>query len=105
MKFNFGYFLVLLLFLTACQSTDSKPPNVILIMADDMGYADAGCFGGEHILTPSIDRMASEGMRFTQCYSGSRVCAPGRSVLMTGLHTGHTRVRGNTGKGGVKGLG
>ena len=74
-------------------------------MADDMGYGDAGCFGGKHIQTPNIDRLAVEGMRFTQCYAGSTVCAPSRSVLMTGLHTGHTRVRGNFGKGGVKGLG
>ena len=70
-----------------------------------MGYGDAGCFGGKHIQTPNIDRLAIEGMRFTQCYAGSTVCAPSRSVLMTGLHTGHTRVRGNFGKGGVKGLG
>ena len=70
-----------------------------------MGYGDAGCFGGKHIQTPNIDRLAVEGMRFTQCYAGSTVCAPSRSVLMTGLHTGHTRVRGNFGKGGVKGLG
>jgi arylsulfatase A-like enzyme len=80
-------------------------PNIVLIMADDMGYGDAGCFGGKHIQTPNIDRLAIEGMRFTQCYAGSTVCAPSRSVLMTGLHTGHTRVRGNFGKGGVKGLG
>ena len=80
-------------------------PNIVIIMADDMGYGDAGCFGGKHIQTPNIDRLAAEGMRFTQCYAGSTVCAPSRSVLMTGLHTGHTRVRGNFGKGGVKGLG
>ncbi len=80
-------------------------PNIIFIMADDMGYADAGCYGGEHIQTPNIDGMASEGMRFTQCYAGAPVCAPARSVLLTGLHTGHTRVRGNFGKGGVTGLG
>ena len=72
-------------------------PNIVIIMADDMGYGDAGCFGGKHIQTPNIDRLAIEGMRFTQCYAGSTVCAPSRSVLMTGLHTGHTRVRGNFG--------
>ncbi|MDZ7691101.1 MAG: sulfatase-like hydrolase/transferase [Balneolaceae bacterium] len=70
-------------------------PNIIYIMADDLGYGDIGPFGQEMIKTPSLDRMASEGMRFTQHYSGSTVCAPSRSVLMTGLHTGHTPVRGN----------
>ena len=99
-----AFFVVVLLSVLAAQMAVAKP-NIIFIMADDMGYADAGCFGGEHILTPNINRIASEGMRFTQCYSGSPVCAPARSVLMTGLHTGHTRIRGNTGKGGVKGLG
>ncbi len=83
----------------------ATPPNIVFILADDMGYADAGCYGQKHIQTPNLDRMAREGMRFTQCYAGSPVCAPSRSVLMTGLHTGHTRVRGNFGKGGVIGLG
>lgn len=78
----------------------TKRPNVIFIMADDMGYGDLGCFGQKHIRTPNIDRLAAEGMRFTDCYAGSTVCAPSRSVLMTGLHTGHTRVRNNTGKVG-----
>ena len=83
-------------------------PNIIFIMADDLGYADLGCYGQKLIKTPHIDQLAKEGMTFTQCYSGSSVCAPARSVLMTGLHTGHTTVRGNacnTGKGGVVGLG
>jgi arylsulfatase A-like enzyme len=81
-------------------------PNIIYIMADDMGYADAGCYGGKYVKTPTLDRMAAEGMRFTDAYSGAPVCAPARSVLMTGKHTGHTTVRGNFGKhGGVKGLG
>ncbi|MEM7234331.1 MAG: arylsulfatase [Planctomycetota bacterium] len=83
---------------------ETRPPNIIFVMADDMGYGDAGCYGQKEIRTPSIDRMAAEGMKFTQCYAGSTVCAPSRSVLMTGLHTGHTRVRGNFGKGGVLGL-
>ncbi len=74
-------------------------------MADDLGYGDLGCYGQELIQTPNIDRMAAEGLRFTQCYAGSPVCAPSRSVLMTGLHTGHTSVRGNFGKTGVVGLG
>ena len=83
----------------------AKNPNIIFIMADDLGYGDLGCYGQKVIQTPNIDRMAEEGMRFTQCYAGSTVCAPSRSVLMTGQHTGHTTVRGNTGIGGVRGLG
>lgn len=73
----------------------SDRPNVIWIMADDLGYGDVGCFGQRRIRTPNLDRMAREGMRFTQFYAGSTVCAPSRSVLMTGLHTGHTYIRGN----------
>jgi arylsulfatase A-like enzyme len=70
-------------------------PNIIFIMADDLGYGDPGCYGGTRILTPNIDRLAREGMRFSECYSGAPVCAPARCVLMTGLHTGHCRIRGN----------
>ena len=70
-------------------------PNIILILADDLGYGDLGCYGQTRIRTPNLDRLAGEGMRFTQCYAGSTVCAPSRAVLMTGLHTGHTRIRGN----------
>jgi len=69
--------------------------NLILILADDLGYGDLGCYGQQLIQTPHLDRMASEGIRFTQFYAGSTVCAPSRSVLMTGKHMGHTRVRGN----------
>jgi len=77
-------------------------PNIIFIIADDLGYGDLGCYGQKHIKTPNIDRLAIEGTRFTQCYTGSSVCAPSRNVLMTGQHTGHTRVRGNKGKvGGI----
>ena len=70
-------------------------PNIIFIMADDLGYGDLGCYGQEKFSTPHLDRLASEGIRFTRHYSGSTVCAPSRSVLMTGLHTGHTPIRGN----------
>ena len=91
--------------LIAASGSWAYRPNIVLIMADDMGYADAGCYGQKQIRTPNIDRLACEGMRFTQCYAGSAVCAPSRSVLMTGLHTGHTRVRGNFGRHGVVGLG
>lgn len=75
----------------------ARPPNIILILADDLGYGDVGVFGQERIETPTLDRMAAEGIRFTQFYAGATVCAPSRSVLMTGLHNGHTRVRGNAG--------
>jgi len=70
-------------------------PNVILILADDLGYGDLGCFGQKSIKTPNLDRMAAEGMRFTQAYAGSTVCAPSRCALMTGLHGGHASIRGN----------
>lgn len=73
-------------------------PNLIFIMADDLGYGDLGCYGQRVITTPHIDRMAAEGLRFTHFYAGATVCAPSRSVLMTGLHHGHTRVRGNAGQ-------
>jgi len=73
-------------------------PNLIWIMADDLGYSDLGCYGQKIIATPNLDRMAHEGMRFTHFYSGATVCAPSRSVLMTGMHHGHTRVRGNAGQ-------
>jgi uncharacterized sulfatase len=76
----------------------SSPPNIIFILADDLGYGDLGCYGQTRIRTPRLDRMAAEGIRFTQCYAGSTVCAPSRSVLMQGLHTGHCRVRGNAGR-------
>ena len=74
-----------------------EKPNIIFIMADDLGYADLGCYGQKFIKTPCVDRMATEGLKFTQCYTGAVVCAPSRSVLMTGQHTGHTRVRNNKG--------
>lgn len=70
-------------------------PNIVFILADDLGYGDLGCYGQQRIRTPALDRLAAGGMRFTQFYAGSTVCAPSRSVLMTGLHAGHTRVRGN----------
>lgn len=72
-----------------------EKPNIIYILADDLGYGDLGCYGQKNILTPNLDRMAEEGMRFTNHYSGSTVCAPSRAVLMTGLHSGHAPIRGN----------
>lgn len=73
----------------------TRRPNIIYIMADDLGYGDLGCYGQEVVQTPRIDRLAEEGIRFTQCYAGSTVCAPSRCALMTGLHTGHCWIRGN----------
>lgn len=80
---------------TWAESGTAARPNIIFILADDLGYADLGCYGQEQILTPNLDRMATEGTRFTQCYSGSPVCAPSRCCLTTGLHNGHGRVRDN----------
>lgn len=76
-------------------SAFAKPPNVVFILADDLGYGELGCYGQEKIRTPNIDRLASQGMRFTRHYSGAPVCAPARCVLMTGKHLGHAQIRGN----------
>ena len=73
----------------------SSHPNIIYIMCDDMGYGDLGCYGQKYIATPNIDRMAEEGMRFTQAYAGCPVSAPSRCSFMTGQHTGHAKIRGN----------
>jgi len=86
----------------AAASAAAQPaprPNIILILADDLGYGDLGSYGQRIIQTPSLDQLAAGGVRFTQFYAGSTVCAPSRSVLMTGRHMGHTRVRGNAGAG------
>ncbi len=80
---------------TLAAETTSKP-NIVLLMADDLGYGHLGSYGQMKIKTPHLDRLAAGGVRFTHAYSGSSVCAPSRSVLMTGLHTGHTPVRWNT---------
>ncbi|MCG8310900.1 MAG: arylsulfatase [Cytophagales bacterium] len=77
------------------EVTGERRPNIIYILADDLGYGDLSCYGQKKFSTPNIDRLAEEGIRFTQHYSGSTVCAPSRSSLMTGLHTGHTPIRGN----------
>lgn len=79
------------------QSQNKSKPNIVYIMADDLGYGDLGCYGQPFIHTPHLDKLASEGMRFLQAYSGSPVSAPARATLMTGQHTGHTEVRGNRG--------
>lgn len=79
------------------QNSKEKSPNVIFIMADDLGIGDLGCYGQERIKTPAIDALAEQGMKFTQHYSGSTVSAPSRCVLLTGKHTGHSFIRGNKG--------
>jgi arylsulfatase A-like enzyme len=91
------------LFAVACDGAPPRqpapvPPNIIFILADDLGYGDLGSYGQALIETPRLDRMAAEGMRFRQFYAGATVCAPSRAVLMTGRHTGHVSVRGNAGK-------
>lgn len=80
---------------SGADSEEGSLPNVLIIMCDDMGYGDLACYGQPYISTPCIDRMAAEGMLFTQAYAGSPVSAPSRSSLMTGQHTGHCEVRGN----------
>ena len=87
---------------TACQSPEKKQvettkPNIVYILADDLGYGDLSCYGQQKFSTPNIDKLASRGMIFTQHYAGCTVCAPSRSSLMTGLDTGHTPIRGNKG--------
>ena len=77
------------------QKNKDKKPNVVFILADDLGYGDLSCYGQEKFETPNIDQLAQNGMRFTQCYSGTTVSAPSRSCLLTGTHSGHTPIRGN----------
>lgn len=79
----------------ATPAKTKKAPNVVFIIADDLGYGELSCYGQEKFQTPNIDRLALQGMRFTQCYSGTTVSAPSRSCLLTGLHSGHTPIRGN----------
>ena len=92
--------LGLLLLLAPCSLQAREPldkPNIIFIMADDLGYGDLGCYGQEKIQTPVLDQMARSGIQFRNFYAGCTVCASSRSVLMTGQHMGHTWVRGNAG--------
>ena len=103
---SFFFFIIFSLFLfSSCNNKSKKDttlsgvelskPNIIYILADDLGYGDLSCQGQTHFQTPNIDRLAKEGMTFTQHYAGSTVCSPSRSVLLTGQHTGHTPIRGN----------
>ena len=79
----------------AAQAPAARKPNIILILADDLGYNEIGAYGQKRIRTPNIDRLAKEGVRLTDHYAGSPVCAPSRAVLLTGLHTGHAYIRDN----------
>lgn len=91
---KFSKFL-LALFLVADAASAAARPNVIFILADDLGYGDLSCYGQKHFQTPAIDFLAAGGIRFTDHYSGATVCAPSRCALMTGKHTGHAAIRGN----------
>ena len=88
-------YLFLILFVFSGLICFSQKPNVVVILVDDMGYGDIGAYGQKLIETPNIDQLAKSGMKFTQFYAGNSVCAPSRASLLTGLHTGHTLVRGN----------
>lgn len=89
------YIFVVLCTIGYLTTWGQSKPNIIFILADDMGYGDVGCFGQTLIETPHIDQLAARGIRFTQFYAGTSVCAPSRSSLITGQHTGHTPIRGN----------
>ncbi|HWS89646.1 MAG TPA: arylsulfatase [Pyrinomonadaceae bacterium] len=84
------------------QSRNQRRPNIVLVVADDLGRGDLGAYGQRYIRTPNLDRMAREGMRFTDAYAPSPVCAPSRASFMTGLHQGHARIRGNMARGGER---
>jgi len=88
--------LVIPSFVNSAFAGDAKKPNIIYILADDLGHAELGCYGQKKIKTPNLDKMAAQGLRFTQHYAGNAVCAPSRCVLMTGLHSGHAQIRNNS---------
>jgi uncharacterized sulfatase len=90
-----AFFALLALLYPLPAQQPKRPPNIIFLLADDLGYGDLGCYGQKQIQTPNIDRLAADGMRFTQFYAGSTVCAPSRCTLMTGYHTGHCWIRAN----------
>lgn len=94
---SFAILLFSLLLSSSCIKGTSieRKPNIIFILVDDLGYGDLGVYGQKYIQTPVLDKMAAEGISYSQFYSGSPVCAPSRSTLMTGMHTGHTHIRGN----------
>ncbi len=86
---------ILFVFVFSVHALAAEKPNIVYILADDLGYAELGCYGQEKIETPNIDALAASGVRFTQHYSGSPVCAPSRCMLLTGKHPGHAYIRGN----------
>ncbi|MFN3161823.1 MAG: arylsulfatase [Rubinisphaera brasiliensis] len=90
-----AFLCIYLLFASVGFAADAKSPNVIYILADDLGYGDLSCYGQDKFATPNIDRLASEGLKFTNHYSGNTVCSPSRAVLLTGQHSGHCYLRGN----------
>ncbi len=96
MKFNKWVALVLLT-ASAFSAVAEKKPNIVILLADDLGYGELGCYGQEIIKTPTIDGLAEKGVRFTDFYAGCSVCSPSRGVLMTGIHAGKARIRGNQG--------
>jgi arylsulfatase len=87
--------LLSLAFVACSKPQHNAPPNILFILADDLGYGDVGCFGQQYIKTPNLDKLAAQGMKLTRHYSGSPVCAPSRCVLLTGKHTGHSYIRDN----------
>ncbi|MBT4465217.1 MAG: sulfatase-like hydrolase/transferase, partial [Planctomycetes bacterium] len=87
--------LLSLVFVTCSKPQSDTAPNILFILADDLGYGDVGCFGQQYIKTPNIDKLATQGMKLTRHYSGSPVCAPSRCVLLTGKHTGNAYIRDN----------
>ncbi|MEZ5278095.1 MAG: arylsulfatase [Opitutaceae bacterium] len=95
MKTRSRFALLPAVLFSATVGLAATPPNIVYILADDLGYGDLGCYGQLKVGTPHIDRLAAEGMRFTQHYAGNTVCAPSRSALLEGKHTGHTAVRSN----------
>ncbi|OVE81280.1 hypothetical protein BVY04_03570, partial [bacterium M21] len=86
---------VIIFLFTVTATVASAKPNIIYILADDLGYNELGCYGQEKIKTPNIDRIASEGIKLTQHYSGQAVCAPSRCAFLTGKHMGHAYIRNN----------
>ena len=93
-----GILIVIFFFCISCNDHEKEQllkPNIIYILADDLGYGELGVYGQKKIQTPNIDALAANGMLFTQHYSGAPVCAPSRYMLMTGKHAGHARIRGN----------
>jgi len=103
LKFIASLCALFLCYVASAQASKKQMPNIIFILADDMGYGDLGCYGQQKIMTPNLDAMAKSGIRFTQYYSGSTVCGPSRCALMTGKHTGHTAIRGNVDVKGIDG--